>query len=73
MEGTERVLEAGVTGSWIDHRGQPQLINAVQTLEVGMLYYVVKQSVGDLDKPENGVVNNLVGVHFVKFVRKITK
>ena len=57
------MLKSCVTGTRIDHRGKPQLINTIQTLKQGMLHDAVEQSTWYFDKSEYRVVDNLCAVH----------
>ena len=57
------MLEARMPGTGLDHRGQTELVDAVQTLKQWMLYDAVEQSTWYLDKPENRIVDNLRVVH----------
>ena len=57
------MLEARVSGTGINHRCEAQLVNPVQTLEQRMLHDAVEQSARYLDKPENGVVDDLGFFH----------
>lgn len=64
VEGSQRVLEAGMAGTGVNYRSQSQLVDAVKSLKQRMLHDVVQQSAFNLDEPEDGVVNNLVLVQY---------
>ena len=57
------MLETSVARSGIDYRCQSQLVDSVKTLKKGMLYDIIQQPSFDFDKPENGVVYNLMFIH----------
>ena len=63
MEGSERVLEARVAGSRVDHRRQSELVDAAQTLEKRVLHDVEQQSARYLDEPEHRVIDYFEVVH----------
>ena len=77
VKSTDGMLKSCVTGTWIDHRCQSQLINTIETLEQGMLHDAVEQSAWYLDKPEYRVVDDLCAVHllnntsFLQFLRHL--
>lgn len=64
MEGSNGMLEAGVLCSWIDHTGESELLDTAQTIEVRVLDDVEKQSLGNANKSEYGVVDDF---HLVNF------
>jgi hypothetical protein len=52
-----------MTGTWIDHRCQSQLIDAVESLKQRMLHDIVEQSARYFNKPEYWVVDDFCVVH----------
>ena len=58
VEGAQGVLEAGVLRAGVDHGREAQLLDAVQPLQEGMPQDVVQQALGDIDEPEDGVVDD---------------
>ena len=62
-EGSERVLEAGVLRTGIDHRRQPQLLDALEALHRRMRDHLHDQAFGDVDEPEDGVVDDFASLH----------
>jgi hypothetical protein len=52
-------------GPRIHHRGQPQLIDAVQPLKKRVLYNPVEYAAWYLDKPENRVVDDFNLAHLL--------
>ena len=63
VKSTDGMLKSCMTGTWIDHRCQAQLIDTVQALKQGMLYDAVEQSAWYLDKTEYRVVDDFCAVH----------
>ena len=63
VESPQRVLKTRMTGTRIDHRCQPQLIDTVESLKQRMLHDVIKQSSWYFDKPEYRVVDDFCVVH----------
>ena len=63
VESTEGVLKTGVAGARIDDRSQPQLVDAVESLEQWMSYDVVEKSTWNLDESEYGIVDDFCFVH----------
>ena len=57
------MLKTGVLGTWVDHRRKSQLLDAVETLHRGMSDHLHDQPLGDVDKSEDWVVDNLAGLH----------
>ena len=66
VEGPQRMLEPRMTGTWIDNRGQTQLVDSVKTLKQRMLYDIIEQSAWNLDKPEYRVVDDFGFFHTAK-------
>ena len=58
VEGSQRVLEARVTGTRIDHRGQSQLVDTVKALEKRVLHNVVEQTLRYADESKDRIVDN---------------
>ena len=56
VKSSQGVLEACVLRSWVDNRGEPHLLDAVQALKQGVLHNVVQQSFGNVDKPKDRIV-----------------
>ena len=52
-----------MSGSWIDHRSQTELVDTIQTLKQRMLYDAVEQSAWYLDKPEDRVIDDFRVIH----------
>ena len=56
-------LKTGVAGARIDDRSQPELVDAVESLEQWMSYDVVEKSTWNLDESEYGIVDDFCFVH----------
>ena len=65
MHGAEAMGETGVVGSRIDHIGHAHLLDAAQTLEIGVLNDVEMQFIGYAHKTVNRVVEDFLLVDFV--------
>lgn len=65
VHGTEAVGETGVVGAWIHHVGHAHLLDAAQTLEIGVLDDVEMQLVGYAHKTVNRVVEDFLLVDLV--------
>jgi hypothetical protein len=63
VESAQRVLKTRMAGTWIDHRCQTQLIDAIESLKQRVLHDVIKQAAWYFDKPEYRVVDDFCVVH----------
>lgn len=57
------MLEACMSCSWIYHRCESELVDAIQALEQLVLHDIVMQSFSDFYKTENRVVDDGISVH----------
>jgi hypothetical protein len=65
IESTQRMLKTSVLSTRINNVCKPQLPNAREPLHEGMLDNIEKQSLWNLDKPEDRVAYNLAIVQFL--------
>ena len=60
MHGAQGMVESGVYGSGVNQVCKPKLLNAPESLKVGMLNQIKQELIGDRHKPINGIVNNFL-------------